>query len=323
MEGTTPDSAAPEGRSMSLATIEPAHGLSREQIDLIKATIAKGATDEELRHFVQVCNRLRLDPFVKQIYFIRRSGVARAEVSIDGFRVVAERTRQYRGQTAPAWCGRDGVWRDVWLGNDPPLAARVGVRRDGFDEPLVRTALFKSYAQNTPVWKSMPEVMLLKCAEALALRAAFPNELGGVYTTDEMEQAGGNPPPPPREAPSFPLASLPAQERVQEPEYSPPADVRPDAQVLPFRGPQGAPEGAEDPVVGTAVRLFLPSLRGRLTADSLVAWMRDVLAEDTKGQGRAIPPEGKRALWKAFEAQCRIARVDPAVLKAKAKGGAQ
>lgn len=168
--------------------------IPRQEVDdrvaLIKRTVAVGTTDDELDLFMHQVKRTKLDPLSRQIYCIKRGGKLNIQVSIDGFRLIAERSGKYAGQVGPQWCGADGEWHDVWVQKGAPVAARIGVLRADFKEPCWGVARFDSYAQpNSPTWKNMPDVMIAKCAEALALRKAFPQELSGLYTSDEMEQA--------------------------------------------------------------------------------------------------------------------------------------
>jgi phage recombination protein Bet len=161
---------------------------TQEQTALISSTIAPGCTADELKLFAYACQRTGLDPFSRQVYAIKRSGKLSIQTSIDGLRSIAERTGQLDGSSTE-WCGDDGIWADVWLGSKPPAAAKTTIWRKGSTHPFVGTALFRDYNANQGLWSKMAAAMIAKCSEALALRKAFPADLSGLYSSDEMEQA--------------------------------------------------------------------------------------------------------------------------------------
>lgn len=150
---------------------------SREQIDTIKQTVARGANDSQLALFLQVCKSRNLDPFTKQVYFTPQGII----VSIDGFRAIAERTGCY----AP------GPTRYEYDDAKNLVAAYVAVKKlvAGVWHEVEESAFYEEYRGSSPIWKKMPRVMLAKCAEARALRRAFSSDLSGLYSPEEMDQA--------------------------------------------------------------------------------------------------------------------------------------
>lgn len=176
---------------------------SQEDLDVIRNHVAGPSfTDGELAYCLQVARARGLDPLQKQVYFTKRKkksdgGYVEAvtvEPTIDGFRVMAERTGELDGYDGPYWCGEDGVWTDVWLSKKPPVASKITVFRKGKSHGFPATARYEAYVQGfdgkpNAIWSKMPDNMLSKCAEALALRRAFPSQLGAFYTREEMGQA--------------------------------------------------------------------------------------------------------------------------------------
>jgi len=190
---------------------EPNHpdrpGFTDNQIELIKRTVAKGASNDELELFLHQCKKTGLDPLAKQIYFQKRTNNKTGQsnivviTAIDGYRLVAHRTGQYAG-----------IDPTVFDSEENPKKATVTVYKmvGGVRCPFTASSRWDQYYPGDhqgAMWRKMPHLMLEKCAEALALRKAFPAELSGVYTHEEMEQAEQAtvslvPPPSAEEIPS-------------------------------------------------------------------------------------------------------------------------
>lgn len=200
--------------STELATVQ--HGstlaLSNEQpfwndhqIAALRQMGVEGAGNGDLAVFHHVCQRTGLDPFARQIHMVSRNARENnqwvkkwtIQTGIDGYRLIADRAdkrdRTMREYEDTLWCGDDGAWRDVWTSIRPPAAAKVTLLRNGRRFPAIAT--YREYVQTkrdgepNSMWSNMPANQLAKCAEALALRKAYPQDLSGIYTDDEMGQA--------------------------------------------------------------------------------------------------------------------------------------
>jgi phage recombination protein Bet len=164
----------------------------RKQLNQIKDVYAKGANDVEFANFILVSTRTGLDIFKKQIYLVPRwdtrlgKEIFSPQAGIDGFRAVAERTGAYAGNDDPIFEGGDEKTH--------PEKAMVTVYKivQGVRCPFTATARWAEYFPGDKVgfmWKAKPHVMLGKCAEALALRKAFPNIIQGFYESAELDMA--------------------------------------------------------------------------------------------------------------------------------------
>ncbi len=164
-----------------------------QEVDLYVSTLTPRPPTAEVAKFKILCQRTQLSPVTRQIYLLPRKGAWMTLTSIDGFRAIAGRSPKYRGQVTEWVMRPEGAWTDV-PPDGKPYAARVGVYMEGRDAPTYGIAVYKDYATGQ-MWDKFPSTMIAKCAEALALRKAFPVECAGLYTSEEMAQAGVPPAP--------------------------------------------------------------------------------------------------------------------------------
>jgi phage recombination protein Bet len=161
----------------------------------------KDASNADLAVYLHYCQKTGLDPFSRQIYMLARRVKVDGEwetrqtiqIGIDGYRIIASRAARRDGVTVSygqaAWYDEDGRAYAVWTRPEPPAAAMVIVRRGADSFPgIARFASFAAFSREGRLmgqWATMPDHMIAKCAEAQALRRAFPHDLAGTQTTDE------------------------------------------------------------------------------------------------------------------------------------------
>lgn len=201
--------------SESLAIRAEQTEFDERQRAALTALGVENATPSDLGVFFHQAQRTGLDPFSKQIYMIARRTRNKygewetkqtIQVGIDGLRLVARRAANRMGQAlsigSAVWMAENGQWYEAWprtLGLPVAAKIRVTVGQGVFDavantDEYMPTRMDKSSGKMKPTgqWGKMPALMIAKCAEALALRKAFPMDLSGLYTFEEMDQADGD-----------------------------------------------------------------------------------------------------------------------------------
>jgi len=197
----------------NITPVAPREFTDRE-IALIKETVAKGATAEEFKLFIYRCLHMGLDPLKPgQIYFVKyNNNPGTIIVGREGFRSRAARTGKHAGTKL-------GVLRDD---KGKCIGAWCEVYRSDWEHPAREEVSLAEYNTGKNQWAKMPETMIKKVAEAAALRMAFPDELGGLYVREEMDQAlegqgrdvnqrSGPSTPPPPQAPEPASTSTPLE----------------------------------------------------------------------------------------------------------------
>lgn len=146
----------------------------RKMIDTLKSTVAQGLTDPEFALFAEFCRSTALNPFKREIWAIKAGGRLQLMTGLNGFLAIANAHPQFDGME----CIVDN--------DEAPTKAVCKVWRKDRKFPSEGVAMMKEYRKDTPIWRQMPRVMLTKVAKSIAIREAFPQELGGLYTQEEM-----------------------------------------------------------------------------------------------------------------------------------------
>lgn len=202
------DVATVDRTTTALTIADDQSRFTHQQVAVLRHLGVQGADEDDLDVFFHVAKRTKLDPFARQIYMIGRNTYDQRQdrwvtkqtiqTGIDGYRLIGRRAadaaRVSISVSAPEWAHEDGSWRPVWMKAwGTPIGARITITRDG--QPFVGVALFDEYKQTkkngdlTQMWGQRPAGQIAKCAEALAWRLAFPQDLAGVYVEEELQHA--------------------------------------------------------------------------------------------------------------------------------------
>jgi len=169
---------------------------SKDQVELIKRTVAKGASDDELKLFLHLASRYDLDPFTRQIWFIKYGDDAHIFTGRDGFLHIAHRSGAFNGMQTSLreepigfeirYYNRKEKKVEV-LKRPSQFVAVCTVYRKDMEQPFVCEVWESEYSTGQGLWPTKRRVMIQKVAEASTLRRAF--DISGLYLPEEVSES--------------------------------------------------------------------------------------------------------------------------------------
>lgn len=300
-------------------------GIDQMLWSAIGSSIFPGATDESKLMAIDYCKSRGLDIMKKPCHIVpmnvkdaKTNQYAWRDVIMPGIaeiRITADRTGKYAGQDAPVF----GPMVEMDFGkatHTVPESCTVTVYRiiDGNRVAFSHTEFFEEAANTTKdgalnsMWTKRKRGQLSKCAEAGALRKAFPEESGGVITAEEVSddhlrtvsgRVVDTPTKPtlrfadPYQEPPQSPEPTPEPERSSSPPPESPVEVSTDTEQAALFGEiKAALKSTEDTGATFAVKCreagLLPS--GMKLQDAPAETLREILAQVTDiSNGSYIP----------------------------------
>lgn len=160
--------------------------------DVVKKYLVSGkgnVTDKELMMFFALCKMQKLNPFLREVYLIKYSDSSPA-TTVTGketFLKRAARNPKYKGhETFISDDGKKATAKVYLEGYQVPITVQVDYDEYvGLKDEYANSAKTGKKIPND-IWKNKPKTMLKKVALVQALREAFPEDLGGMYSQEEI-----------------------------------------------------------------------------------------------------------------------------------------
>lgn len=298
---------------------------SEKELKALKQEYASQATDAQFTLWIETCKRRGLIPVEDVVLQLRSSKeydeVAKAKVyvkkvvfitTLRALLKLAERTGKYKGFVTAQYVYLDTDNKPTIVSEFPlpdpkhpdkpliPWAAKAGVKRAGFDEPQYEIARFWAYAQSydndgvktlNSTWTTRGPEQLVKCARAAALRGSFPEELGGLFLEEEIQNEDSKVEAKTETKPEPPKSTAPPATPAAPAVNHTPAQ----GTVAPRPGEKTEKLDTASPVSSTSAPEKLPEYTPPLTVEGKIEHDKQVQAALNAATAPAAPETAKPA----------------------------